>query len=95
MANSYRRLPSVDRVLADERLRRAASELGLEAVTEAVRVPVPYWHHSNVGGTERPCRPDPPPLAWSGDIACRSLSASPRSKAVDPNHLLDGARVSA
>ena len=37
MTNSYRRLPSVDRVLADERLRRAASELGIEAVTDAVR----------------------------------------------------------
>ena len=34
---SYRRLPSVDRVLADERLKHAASELGLEAVTDAVR----------------------------------------------------------
>ncbi len=34
---SYRRLPSVDRVLADERLRLAASELGLDAVTEAAR----------------------------------------------------------
>ena len=34
---SYRRLPSVDRVLADERLQRAASELGLAAATDAVR----------------------------------------------------------
>ena len=37
MANRYRDLPSVDRVLGHERLVRAAGELGLDAVTEAVR----------------------------------------------------------
>ena len=37
MTNRYRDLPSVDRVLADERLLRAAAELGLGTVTEAVR----------------------------------------------------------
>jgi L-seryl-tRNA(Ser) seleniumtransferase len=34
---SYRDLPSVDRLLADVRLRDAAAELGVEAVTEAAR----------------------------------------------------------
>ena len=38
MTNQYRGLPSVDRVLADERLVRATRELGPAAVTEAVRV---------------------------------------------------------
>ena len=37
MTTDYRRLPSVDRVLADERLRRAAAELGGELATRAVR----------------------------------------------------------
>lgn len=37
MTNQYRRLPSVDRVLADEALQRAASEVGSAAATEAVR----------------------------------------------------------
>jgi L-seryl-tRNA(Ser) seleniumtransferase len=33
----FRRLPSVDRVLSDTRVRRAAEELGSQATTEAVR----------------------------------------------------------
>jgi L-seryl-tRNA(Ser) seleniumtransferase len=33
----FRRLPSVDRVLSDARVRRAAAELGSQATTEAVR----------------------------------------------------------
>lgn len=37
MTTDYRALPSVDRVLADPRLARAADELGLPAVTDAVR----------------------------------------------------------
>jgi len=37
MTSQYRRLPSVDRVLADEALQRAVSELGAAAATEAVR----------------------------------------------------------
>ncbi|HEU0074642.1 MAG TPA: L-seryl-tRNA(Sec) selenium transferase [Dehalococcoidia bacterium] len=37
MTNQYRRLPSVDRVLADEALQRAAVEVGSAAATEAVR----------------------------------------------------------
>jgi L-seryl-tRNA(Ser) seleniumtransferase len=37
MTNPYRDLPSVDALLADERLARAASELGLSTVTDAVR----------------------------------------------------------
>jgi len=37
MTNRYRDLPSVDRLLADERLVRAAGELGVSTVTEAVR----------------------------------------------------------
>jgi L-seryl-tRNA(Ser) seleniumtransferase len=37
MTNRFRELPSVDRVLADERLVRASGELGHDAVTEAVR----------------------------------------------------------
>ncbi len=37
MTSPYRSLPSVDRLLADERLRRAAAEIGSEAVTDAVR----------------------------------------------------------
>ncbi len=37
MANQYRRLPSVDRVLADNALQNAASEVGITVATEAVR----------------------------------------------------------
>jgi L-seryl-tRNA(Ser) seleniumtransferase len=37
MTNQYRRLPSVDRVLADEALQRAVQEVGSAAATEAVR----------------------------------------------------------
>jgi L-seryl-tRNA(Ser) seleniumtransferase len=37
MTMQYRLLPSVDRVLSDERLRRAAAELGATTVTECVR----------------------------------------------------------
>jgi L-seryl-tRNA(Ser) seleniumtransferase len=37
MTNAYRRLPSVDKVLADQRLQRAIAELGAETTTEAVR----------------------------------------------------------
>lgn len=37
MTNTFRRLPSVDRVLQAEDLRRAAAELGLATITEAVR----------------------------------------------------------
>jgi L-seryl-tRNA(Ser) seleniumtransferase len=37
MTSEYRRLPSVDRVLADAAVRRAAAELGSAAATEAVR----------------------------------------------------------
>jgi L-seryl-tRNA(Ser) seleniumtransferase len=37
MTNAYRRLPSVDKVLADQRLQRAIAELGAETATEAVR----------------------------------------------------------
>ncbi|HWC28667.1 MAG TPA: L-seryl-tRNA(Sec) selenium transferase, partial [Dehalococcoidia bacterium] len=37
MSNEYRRLPSVDRMLTLEALRRVAAELGSVAVTEAVR----------------------------------------------------------
>jgi L-seryl-tRNA(Ser) seleniumtransferase len=37
MTNQYRRLPSVDRVLADEALQRAIAEVGSAAATEAVR----------------------------------------------------------
>jgi L-seryl-tRNA(Ser) seleniumtransferase len=37
MTNQYRRLPSVDRVLADEALQRATVEVGTAAATEAVR----------------------------------------------------------
>jgi L-seryl-tRNA(Ser) seleniumtransferase len=37
MTNQYRRLPSVDRVLADEALQRASAEVGTAAATEAVR----------------------------------------------------------
>ena len=35
--NSYRDLPSVDRLLTSAELQSAASELGLEAVTQAAR----------------------------------------------------------
>jgi L-seryl-tRNA(Ser) seleniumtransferase len=35
--SNYRRLPSVDRVLGEEAMRRAGSELGVEAATEAAR----------------------------------------------------------
>jgi L-seryl-tRNA(Ser) seleniumtransferase len=38
MTNAYRHLPSVDRLLGDAALRAAASELGLDAVTEAARL---------------------------------------------------------
>jgi L-seryl-tRNA(Ser) seleniumtransferase len=37
MTSEYRRLPSVDRVLADAAVRRAAAELGSAAAAEAVR----------------------------------------------------------
>src|SRR5262245_48313090 len=37
MTNDFRRLPSVDRLLAAEPMRAAVAELGSEAVTEAVR----------------------------------------------------------
>jgi L-seryl-tRNA(Ser) seleniumtransferase len=37
VSNEYRRLPSVDRVLAQEAMRDAAAELGAEATTEAAR----------------------------------------------------------
>jgi len=37
VSNQYRRLPSVDRVLGEEPMRRAAVELGAETATEAVR----------------------------------------------------------
>jgi L-seryl-tRNA(Ser) seleniumtransferase len=38
MTNQYRRLPSVDRVLADEVLQRAAIEVGSATATEAARL---------------------------------------------------------
>ncbi len=37
MANQYRRLPSVDRVLAEQALQNAASQVGITVATEAVR----------------------------------------------------------
>jgi L-seryl-tRNA(Ser) seleniumtransferase len=37
MTNSFQHLPSVDRVLQDEQLRRATTELGAATTTEAVR----------------------------------------------------------
>jgi L-seryl-tRNA(Ser) seleniumtransferase len=40
VTSDYRRLPSVDRVLSLEAMRRAAGELGAEAATEAVRAEI-------------------------------------------------------
>ena len=53
VTNSFRRLPSVDRVLADERLQRAAGELGVATATEAVRDELTARRNALSNGSEK------------------------------------------
>ena len=50
MTNKFQRLPSVDRVLQDESLRRAAAELGPAMATEAVRAELAHRRNALAAG---------------------------------------------